>query len=266
MHDKKIKGIQFARKGPAITHLMYADDTILFFEATSAACAAIKQTLDLYGTLAGQDINKQKSSMVFSPNTPHTFKKFLSSTFGVSYKPNLGRYLGVYVDSSCHKSNYSEMVDKLHQKLSGWKARLLSQAGRLVLIKSVLSSLPLYRMSSFAFPQKILHQMDSTVINFFWGYKDSNPAIHLLRKNILHLPKHAGGLGIRNFSLMNKALLAKQFWRLTQHNNTLFARWTISKYFKGNLETFLTRPHNLLLFGKVLVQTWHWLDHTFGGK
>lgn len=92
---------------------MYADDTILFFEATALACAAIKAVLHQYGHLAVQDINKHKSSMIFSPNTPRNFKKFLSSTFGVSYKPNLGRYLGDYVDFPSQKTNYTELVEKL---------------------------------------------------------------------------------------------------------------------------------------------------------
>lgn len=198
---------------------------------------AVKEALDLYGLLAGKRINKQKSSIIFSTNTPHTFKRFLSSTIGVPYKPNLGKYLGVYVDSPSHKTNFSEMVDKLNRKLSGWKARLLSQAGRLVLVKSVLTSLPLYRMSSFTFLKKILSQMDSIITNFFWGYKGNKPAIHLLMKNYLQIPKRDGGLGIKSFSLMNQALLAKQFWRITQHQTSLFSRWTISKYFKGSIES-----------------------------
>lgn len=220
---------------------MYAYDTILFFEAAPEACLELKKVLNLYGHLAGQSINHQKSSLIFSPNTPRTFKKFLSSTFGVSYKPNLGRYLGVYVDKPSFKANFSELLETVNQKLSGWKARLLSRAGRLVLIKSVLTSIPLYRMGSFAFPKKVLHQLDAAVINFFWGFKSDRPAMHMLNKHILFAPKSIGGLNIRSFSLMNQALLAKQFWRLTQQPNSLFASWTISKYFKGNLESL---PHH----------------------
>lgn len=185
LHDlevrNKIKGIQFACRGPHVTHLMYADDTILFFEATPPACAAIKEVLDLYGQLAGQAINKKKSSMIFSPNTSRTFKKYLSSNFGVPYKPNLGKYLGVYVDQPSQQRNYTELLNKLQQRLSGWKAKLLSQAGRLVLAKSVLKSIPLYKMGSFFFPNKVLTKMNSLVSDFFWGYKNDRPAMHLLK-------------------------------------------------------------------------------------
>lgn len=74
------------------------------------------------------------------------------------------------------------------------------------------------------------------VTNFFWGFKNDRPTMHLLKQPILHLPKHCGGLGIKSFHFMNQALLAKQFWRLTQNQNSLFAKWTLSKYFKGNIE------------------------------
>lgn len=94
-------------------------------------------------------------------------KKLLSSTFNVAYNPHLGKYLGVFVDNDLKKANFSEMVEKINQKLSGWKAKLLSQAGRLQLIKSVLSSTPLCRMSSFSFPKKYLQQMNATMVNFF---------------------------------------------------------------------------------------------------
>lgn len=188
--------------------------------------------------------------MIFSPNTPHTFKKFLSSTFGVSFKLTLGKYFGVHVDSTALKNNYSELLDKLQQKLCGWKEKLLSQARRLVLIKSVLSSIPLYKMSSYALPKKRLLQMDSLVTNFFQGYKKDRPTIHLLKKDFLYIPKHIGGLGIKSFPLMNKALLAKQFWRFFQNQDSLFAKWTISKYFKGRFDQMPRLLLNLLVHGK----------------
>lgn len=106
--------------------------------------------------MAGQDISKQKSKIVFNPNTLRAFKKFLASTFNVPYKPHLGKYLRVYVDNELKNSNFIELTEKITQRLSGWKEKLLTQAGRLQLIKSVLSSTPLYRMGFSPSPRNTL--------------------------------------------------------------------------------------------------------------
>lgn len=77
---------------------MYADDTILFFQSTPDACHHISTTLSLYARLAGQDINKNKSKIIFSPNVPRLHKRFLASIIGVSFSPSLGKYLGTTLD------------------------------------------------------------------------------------------------------------------------------------------------------------------------
>lgn len=141
----------------------------------------------------------------------------------------------MYVDKENKAANFNELIEKIKVKWSGWKSKLLSQAGRLQLIKSILSSVPLYRMGSFAFPKNKLSKLNTVVTNFFWGFKQDKPAM-LLRKHFLFLPKHQGGLGIKSFSIMNQALLAKQFWCLSQNPSSLYSQWTLSKYFKGNIE------------------------------
>ncbi|KAF7822170.1 reverse transcriptase [Senna tora] len=89
--NKELLGVRFARRGPVITHLMYADDTILFFKADDSNCAVIKAALDMYGSMAGQKLNSDKSFLVFSPNTPATVKDRIAHYFGVSISAKVGR-------------------------------------------------------------------------------------------------------------------------------------------------------------------------------
>lgn len=232
-----ISGIRFSRRGPEITHLMFADDTLLCFKATQEACVNLKNILNHYCTLSGQQVNFSKSSAIFSPNTPRLFKKFFAKSLNVVVSNTLGKYLGVFVDGKdCTKKNGQDLIDKFDKRLSGWKSRLLSQAGRATLIKSVLLSYPVYKMSSFSLQSNHLRKMESTTTNFFWGSKGDKKRIHLLPKDHLRLPKSRGGLGFRSPALMNKALISKQVWRIIDSPNTLFSSWIHNKYLINNTD------------------------------
>ncbi|KAF7802015.1 reverse transcriptase [Senna tora] len=135
--QKDLVGVKFARRGPTISHLMYADDTILFFKADDINCALVKKAIDMYANLAGQQLNYDKSFLVFSPNTSRVVKYRIAQNLGVAISTKIGRYLGTFVDNRLSDpQNYSALVERIGNKLAGWKAKTLSQAGRLTLIKS----------------------------------------------------------------------------------------------------------------------------------
>ncbi|KAF7841758.1 ribonuclease H [Senna tora] len=220
---KQLMGVKFARRGPAISDLMYADDTILFFKADDLNCASVKKAIDMYATLAGQQLNLDKSFLVFSPNTPRSVKDQIASCLGVAVSTKIGRYLGSFVDNKLSDpQNYTFLVERIVSKLAGWKAKALSQAGRLTLIKSVLQPLNVYHMSTLTVPRKYCHAIDAVCSNFFWGFRRGKPAMHLLSKRKIFAPRDRGGLGLRHTELVNNALVTKQIWRMIEHPSSLF--------------------------------------------
>jgi hypothetical protein len=66
-------------------------------------------------------------------------------------------------------SFWNPVVHKIQSRLAGWKSRFLSFGGRLVLLKFVLSSLPVYAISFFKAPSGIIFSIESLLTNFFWG-------------------------------------------------------------------------------------------------
>lgn len=62
-------------------------------------------------------------------------------------------YLGAPIATS--RASFDFLIEKFSSKLTMWKSRLLSQAGRVVVIKSVLQALPIYYMATVQIPKQV---------------------------------------------------------------------------------------------------------------
>lgn len=99
-------------------------------------------------------------------------------------------------------------------KVIGWKTKLLSSAGREVLIKSVLMAIPLYPMSCFKIPESVCRRISSIIFKYWWLNSKEENSTHWIKKTLLSRPKAEGGLNFWVMGLVNDALLAKQFWNI----------------------------------------------------
>ncbi|KAF7844561.1 protein DETOXIFICATION 34 [Senna tora] len=99
---------KIGRSSTALAYLMYADDTILFFEVNDRNCQVVKRVLHEYASLAGQQMNIQKSFLVFSSNIPHGRKKEVSGYFNLRFSSSLGKYLGTWINGRESKKQVSQ--------------------------------------------------------------------------------------------------------------------------------------------------------------
>ena len=140
-------------------------------------------------------------------------------------------YLGIPVGSTSKSWNvWQPLISKFETKVAKWKQRCLSMGGRISLINSVLTALPIYLLSFFKIPKKVVHKVVSIQRKFLWGGGSEAAKIAWVNWDSVCLSKNKGGLGIKDLSNFNEALLAKWGWELANNQNQLWARVLISKY------------------------------------
>ena len=134
-----IHGCKVARNAPMISHLFFADDSFLFFRADMEECSKIKEVLTIYEKASGQVINFQKSSVSFSRNIDEQKRIDICNFFQVAGKNNHGNYLGLpSLVGKNKKAIFSFIKDKVWKRIQGWKRRMLSKAGKEILLKTVV--------------------------------------------------------------------------------------------------------------------------------
>jgi hypothetical protein len=110
-------------------------------------------------------------------------------------------------------ANYEQLIQKIANILFGWKASLLSIMGRLILVQTILSDMPIYFMTVFILPKDIIKQIDKIRRDFLWqGNKptlQTNNFSALTRWQDITTSMDQGGLGVTDLHVMNKALMIK---------------------------------------------------------
>jgi hypothetical protein len=145
---------------------------------------------------------------------------------------HFSKYLGqpTFIGRSKNQA-FSFIQDKVWKKLKGWKERNLSFAGRGTLIKAVAQAIPTYLMSSFLLPKGLCNQLEGMTSRFWWCSNVDKRKVHWVNWKKTCRKKENGGLGFRDISSFNIALLAKQGWRIMTEPSSLLARILKAKYF-----------------------------------
>lgn len=139
-------------------------------------------------------------------------------------------YLGVPIYSGNKKtSHFQPLIEKVRKKLLGGNISRLSHGGRLLLIQSILCSLPAYLLQVLLPPLSVLHQLEMIFANFFWGSSGSKGKTHWVSWFGICKPKMEGGLGVRR--LYDVAMtLSMILWFRLREQETSWAKFLSRMY------------------------------------
>eukprot|EP00253_Pinus_taeda_P019391 PITA_19391 len=229
IHSQTLKGINLHRAS-TISHQQFVDDNMIFGHSSVQEARSLNTLLDNFSKASGALINKVKSQIFFF-NTHPTTQRAIARILGFSIASLPSKYLGAPLIASTQKhSSWTSLLERLEAKLFLWTHRSLNMASRLVLIKAVLQSMPLYLFSILAVPKWVLKAIKKLQRNFLWGSTGPNRKWALVKWEKACLPKKAGGIGLRDPEHSNAIMGAKIWWKWLSYPSTLWARLWTAKY------------------------------------
>jgi hypothetical protein len=208
------------QKSPSVSHLFFADDSIILLKAYLNNAISLQQVLDSYCASLGQLVSVGKSSIFFSPNTDVNVKVDICNTLNINTEVILDKYPCLPAIVGADRSDYFlHFVERVLRRIKGWKEKY----SLLVVRKSqlrLLSNRFLF-MSVFLLPKNVCKKITDIISQFWWGYDDHGKKIHWYAWWKLCFPKKEGGMGLEIYILLILQCWGSRFGGLLM-NQTLY--------------------------------------------
>lgn len=191
-----------------LTHLIYADDIIVFTKANAQTAIAISVVFQTMKRVTDLELSCEKSNVFFGKGVDHCTD--ISTILNIQQSDLPIRYLGMPLSSAnLRDKDCSLLLEKIKLRIGGWENRMLSLTWRLELIKSTIYPIIQFWMQCFCLPVSIVQKIKHLILNFLWKSRSSK-----IPWEILCRQKEEGGMGLRNLEEMNRALFTKLIWKI----------------------------------------------------
>lgn len=218
---------------PLVSHLLYADDLLVFANGQKKSIKSLMDTLATYEKWSGQKISKEKSAIFMSKLINNSRRLGLLRITGFKEGTFPVTYLGAPLFLGRLTSRMMEpLVDNIWKNVVGWKFKLLSQGGRLILVRHVLSSMPIHLLSVLSILLMTISRINSIMANFLWGEAHDKRKVHWRAWQKVCKPTKEGGLGIRDLKEIQRSLHMKFAFRLLTASS-LWAEFFKAKYVRN---------------------------------
>jgi hypothetical protein len=255
VENQTIEPVKICRRAPGISHLLFADDTLLFFKAKQEQAHKVKEVLEKYANSTGQLINPSKCSIMFGASCPGEVREEVKAILQVVQESFETKYLGLPTpEGRMNKGKFQSLQAKLAKSLVEWDDTHKSQAAKETLIKAVAQALTTYVMGIFKLPYGLCDELTKLIRDYWWGADKGKRKTHWISWDTMLRPKDKGGMGFRDMRLFNQALLARQAWRLIEFPNSLCSQLLKAKYYPNGflVDTVFTGNGS---------STWHAIEY-----
>ncbi|XP_019450653.1 PREDICTED: uncharacterized protein LOC109352923 [Lupinus angustifolius] len=215
------------------SHVLYADDILIFCKGIKRNILALKKLIDTYAQASGQHINPSKCKFFSTQATPSKIAS-ISSWLGFTRGSLPFSYLGVSIFKGKPKTIHLQPIaDRIVLKLAKWKGSTLSIIGRVELVKSIIHSMLVFSFHVYLWPSSLLKLIDKSMRNFIWSGDISTRKLVTVAWHKICTPTIEGGLGLRSISDLNQASLLKLAWgmRSSSQDWALFYR---SRFYRAS--------------------------------
>ncbi|KAL2248716.1 UNVERIFIED_CONTAM: hypothetical protein Sindi_2345300 [Sesamum indicum] len=202
-----------------IFQLGFADDLLLFWHGDMESIKVFKTGLDRFGDWSGLRLNVQKSHLIISRAAQGLLEEmFAMLGFQEGVLP-MG-YLGLPLLSSRLKiADCRPLLLNIDKHIAGWGGMNISYAGRVQIIKSVLTSLSLHWASTFILPKRVINEIEKKLRTFLWKGTSTSGYTKVAWKDLCR-PKDEGGLGFKDIYILNRALMTKKLCNIIRCDRT----------------------------------------------
>jgi hypothetical protein len=192
-NNNLIKGLGEDLVDGGVISLQYADDTILFVANEGECARNMKWVLTCFELISGMRVNYQKSELVPVNIEREENITCFAETFGCPVGTLPIKYLGIPLHyNKLRREDLQLLIDKIIKRIAGWRGKLLTQAGRLLLIKTCLASIHIYLLSFIKFPKWVIDLINPHLANCFWDDFEGHKKLHMAYWHLICMKKEYG--------------------------------------------------------------------------
>jgi len=210
--EEKVKLISGSRNMQVPSHSFYADDIMVYCKGNLESLEALRDLFTKYANSAGQVMSCRKST-IFAGGISSARLQNIINLFGFSVGSFPFNYLGVPIFKGRPKTCYLQPIaDKVKSKLSAWKASLLSIAGRIQLVKSMVTGMLTHTRAIYSWPISLLKDLEKCIKKIIWSGDTTKRKLVTVAWKKICSPYEEGGLGILSLICLNEAFNLKLCW------------------------------------------------------